>query len=81
MVTFAPFFQKQQPFVHSAAFLFLSMKQKIKTLSATNPKRIDFLKMLYININRVFEIDYENIFKIFYSFITQEEKSFISHVS
>jgi hypothetical protein len=36
MVTFAPFFQKQ-PFVHSAAFLFLflSMKQKIKTLSAT----------------------------------------------
>jgi hypothetical protein len=40
MVTFAPFFQKQQPFVHSAAFLFLflSMKQKINTLSATKSK-------------------------------------------
>ncbi len=43
-----------------------------------NSKRIDFLKMIYVNINRVFEIDYE---KTFYSFITQKEKSFISHVS
>jgi hypothetical protein len=34
--------------------------------------------MIYVNINRVFEIDYE---KTFYSFITQKEKSFSSHVS
>jgi hypothetical protein len=44
MVTFAPFFQKQQPFVHSAAFLFLfvSMNQKVKTLSATKFKENRF---------------------------------------
>jgi hypothetical protein len=32
--------------------------------------------MLYLNIDRVFEIDCENIFKIFYSFITQKRKTF-----